>query len=358
MNSIPDPKRPNPHEVAVAALKQAYEQFGRREEQLARVNEQVSKLEQGAAPHPSDPQQAYEEQLARVDEQVSKLEQDGAPHPSNPQHAFKQEHDAARHPSDHPQTDMNRSRPAVPRNPSLGGQAVRAFIVLILAACIGAAAIAWQSPSYRDAARQIIASWAPQLVPILSLIENPGLPAHPSPPTIQAGMANTAPPEPAPLAETAPEGVAAPTAAALSPELTQLLQSTARDLATVGQEIEQLKTSQEQMVRANAELAEQLRTAQAQMARGNAELAAQLKAAQAQMARSNAELAEQLKAAQAQMARPIAKASEQNLRPKTSAPPARPIATPTRKLVPKPSSPQATAQPQGQLVSRPPTPLR
>ena len=180
----------------------------------------------------------------------------------------------------------------------LGGQAVRAFIGLILAACIGVAAIAWQSPSYRDAARQIIASWAPQLVPILSLIENPGLPAHPSPATIQAGTANTAPPEPAPLAQTAPEGVAAPAAAALSPELTQLLQSTARDLATVGQEIEQLKTSQEQMVRANAELAEQL------------------------------------KAAQAQMARPIAKASEQNLRPKISAPAPRPIAAPPRKPVP------------------------
>jgi exonuclease VII small subunit len=268
MNSIPDPKQTNPHEVAVAAIKEAYEQIGRSEEQLARVNEQVSKLEQDAAPHPSDPQQAYEEQLARVDEQVSKLEQDGAPHPSDPQQAYEEQlarvdeqvseleqdgaphpsdpqhafkHDAARHPSDHPQTDMNRSRPAVPRNPSLGGQAVRAFMALILAACIGVAAIAWQSPSYRDAARRIIASWTPQLVPILSLIENPGLPAHPSPPTIQAGPPNTAPPEPASLAETAPEGVAAPTAAALSPELTQLLESTARDLATMGQEIEQLK---------------------------------------------------------------------------------------------------------------------
>jgi hypothetical protein len=300
------------HDVAVAALKEAYEQFGRADEQLARVDEQVSKLEQDAVPHPSDPQ-----------------------------------------------TRINTFQPFVLGDrPLLGGQAVRAFIGLILAACIGVAAIAWQSPSYRDAARQIIASWAPQLVPILSLIENPGLPAHPSPATIQAGTANTAPPEPAPLAQTAPEGVAAPAAAALSPELTQLLQSTARDLATVGQEIEQLKTSQEQMVRANAELAEQLRAAQAQMARGNAELAEKLKAAQAQMARGNAELAEQLKAAQAQMARPIAKASEQNLRPKTSAPPARPIATPTRKLVPMPSSPQATARPQAEPVSRPLTPLR
>jgi hypothetical protein len=290
MNSIPNPKQTNPHDVAVAALKEAYEQFGRADEQLARVDEQVSKLEQDAVPHPSDPQ-----------------------------------------------TPINTFQPFVPGDrPLLGGQAVRAFIGLILAACIGVAAMAWQSPSYRDAARQIIASWTPQLVPILSLIENPGLPAHLSPATFQAGTANTAPPEPAPLAQTAPEGVAAPAAAAaLSPELTQLLQSTARDLATVGQEIGQLKTSQEQMVRANADLAEQLRAAQAQMARGNAELDEKLKAAQAQMARGNAELAEQLKAAQAQMARPIG-ASKQNLRPKTSAPPARPTATPTRKLVPKP----------------------
>jgi hypothetical protein len=246
------------------------------------------------------------EQIARAEEQLSKLE-----------------HDAARHPSDHPQT-----RPAIPGNrPSLGGRAVRAFIGLMLAACIGVAAIAWQSPSYGDAARQIIASWAPQLVPILSLtLEIPGLPAQPSPPTIQAAATKTAPPQPALLAQTAPEGVA-PTAAALSPELTQLLQSMAHDLATLGQGIEQLKASQEQM------------------------------------ARDNANAAEQLKASQEQMARVIAKASEQNLRPKIPAPPPRPTATSTRKPVPLLPSPQATAQPQAektQLSSAPraPMPLR
>src|SRR5215211_6233846 len=240
MNAIPDPKQAAPHEIAIAAIKQAYEQIGRREEQLARDNQQASKLKQDATPHPSDPQQAYEEQLARVDEQASKLEQDGAPRPSDPQQAFKQEHDGARHPPDHPQTDRNRSRPPLPRSLSLGGQAVRAFMALILAACIGVAAIAWQSPSYRDAARQIIASKAPQLVPILSLIENPGLAEHPRQPSLRAGTANEARSEPAPL--TAPEGVAAPATAALSRELTELLQATARDYATVRQQIEQLKT--------------------------------------------------------------------------------------------------------------------
>jgi hypothetical protein len=198
------------------------------------------------------------------------------------------------------------ARPAVPgKRPSLGGQAVRGFTGLMLTACICVAAIVWQS-SYGDAAKQIIARWAPQLVPTSSLpLENPGLSAQPSLPTVQAAAAKTAPPQPAPLAQSAPEDVA-PTAAALSPELTQLLQSMARDLATLGQGIEQLKASQEQM------------------------------------------------------ARVIAKASEQNLRPKISVLPPRPTAIPTRKPVPTLPSPQAAARPQAeepQLSSAPRRPM-
>ena len=182
--------------------------------------------------------------------------------------------------------------------------AVRGFTGLLLAACICVAAIAWQSP-YGDAAKQIIARWAPQLVLTSSLpLENLGLPAQPSPPTVQAAAAQTAPPQPAPLAQTAPEDVA-PTAAALSPELTQLLQSMARDIATLGQALEQLQASQ------------------AQMARDNANAAEQLKASQEQMARVIARASE-------------AKAAEQNLRPRISAPPPRPTATPTRRPVPTP----------------------
>jgi hypothetical protein len=253
------------------------------------------------------------EQITRVDEEIARAEQQ-----------LSKRDDAARHPSDHPQTRMNTFRPAVPGNrPSLGGRAVRAFVGLMLAACIGVVAIAWQSPSYGDAARQIIARWAPQLAPTLSLmLENSGLPAQPS----QAATARTAPPQPAPLAQAAPEGVA-PTAAALSPELTPLLQSMARDLATVGQRVEQLKASQEQM------------------------------------ARDNANLTEQLKAGREEMARVIAKVSEQNLRPKIPEPLPRPTATATRKPVSTLPSPRATAQPHAektQLSSAPraPMPLR
>ena len=109
-----------------------------------------------------------------------------------------------------------------------------------------------------------------------------------------------------------PEGVAP--AAALSPESAQLLQTMARDLATVRQENEQLKANIEQ-----------------------------LKTNQEQMTRDNASAAEQFKASQEQMARDIAKASEQNLRPKISAPPPRPTATPTRKPAPNFAPSQSSA---------------
>src|SRR6266852_712320 len=191
------------------------------------------------------------------------------------------------------------------------GRAVRGLIGLMLAACIGVAAMAWQSP-YGDAAKRIIARWVPQLVLTSSLpLEKPGLPAQPSPPTVQVAAANTVPTLQAPLAQTAPEDVV-PIAPALSPELTQLLQSMAHDLATLGQGIEQLKASQEQM------------------------------------ARNNANAAEQLKASQEQMARVIAKTSEQNLRPRIPAPPPRPTAVSTRKPLPLLPSPQAAAQPQAE----------
>jgi hypothetical protein len=212
--------------------------------------------------------------------------------------------------------------------PSIGRRAVRAFIRFLWVACIGGAGVAWQF--YGDAAKQIIAKWAPQFVLILSPpLANPRLPEQPTPPAVQASATKAAPPQPAPVAQTPTEGIA-PTAAALSPESAQLLQSMARDLATAGQEIEQLKASQEQLFR------------------------------------------------------DVAKASEQNRRPKISASPPRSAAAPPRKLMPfRPSQaaaaptlpqaaapsvlrqpepqPQATAQPQVEPelspVPRPPMPV-
>ena len=273
-----NPKQTDPRHVMVA----------RADQELAHAYEQLTRAH---------------EDIGRTEEQFSKLE-----------------HDVASHPSDHPQSRMNTFRPAVPSNPpSLGRRVVRACISLGLIACIGVAAMAWQP--YGDAAKQMIASWAPQLVPALLLtLESPGLPAQRAPPAVRASAASVAPPQPAPLAQVAPQG-GAPPAAAPSPESAQLLQSMARDLATLGQRIEQLKASVDQ-----------------------------LKASQQQMSRETAKPSK-------------SKASEQNLRPKTSAPPPPPAAASTRKPVVTLPSSQATAQPQAektQLSSAPraPMPLR
>ena len=180
--------------------------------------------------------QAYE-QITRADEQIAHAEKQ----------LSKLERDAAA---------GNRSlfdRPAV-----------RGLTGLLLAGCIGVAAMAWQS-SYRDTARELIARWTPQRVATPSPLENAGPSALPSSPDVQAAMEKTAPPQSELLAQAAPEDVA-PTAAAPSPELTQLLQSVARDVATLGQGIEQLKASQEKMARDNATAAAELKASQEKMA--------------------------------------------------------------------------------------------
>jgi hypothetical protein len=252
MDTTLNPKQTDPRHVLTA----------RADEELANAYSQITRAG---------------EEIARAEEQLSKLERAGR-------------------------------RAAAAKRPSRGGRAVRGFIGLMLAACICVAALVWHSP-YGDAARQIVAGWAPQLVAIASLPPGkPGLPAQPGPPAVQAA-AKAAPSQPAPLAQSAADDVApAPAAAAPSPEMTQLLQSMARDLASMGQSIEQIKASQERMARDHVNAVDLLRASQEQMARVIAKT-------------SEGKTSE-------------AKTSEQNPRPRISAPPPRPVAAPARKPVP------------------------
>ena len=227
---------------------------------------------------------------------------------------------------------------------SMGGGAMRAFTALLLAACIGGAAIAWQA--YGDAAKAMIAEWAPQLALTSSQPpEKPALPVQPAPPAVQPDAVTAAPAQPAPPAQTAAQGVAAG-AAAVSAESAQLPQSMARDLATMGQEIGQLKAS-----------VEQLKASQQQMSRDFAK-ASEAKVSEAKVPEARAS---------------GAKASEQNLRSRLSAAVRRSAAASARKPMPPLPSPQAaapsaprqgepqpqpTAQPQAELAPRPPMPLR
>jgi hypothetical protein len=288
-------------------------------------------------------------QVAPADEELADLLHDAARYLSDAQ--TRTGSDAA---ADPPVPPVDTTfRPAavndvqVPGHPWwIGRGAVRALAALLLAACTGVAAIAWQSQG--DAAKQMIATWAPQLALTSSPPpENPGLPEQPAPPPVQADTATAALPQPAPPAQTAAESVAP--AAAVPAEPAQLLQSMARDLASVGQEIGLLKAS-----------------------------IAELKASQQQMSREIAKASE-AKASEV-------KASEQNLRPRIAASPPRSAAAPARKPMPPlpprqaaaaPSLPQAAAasaprqlepppqasaqppaDPEFSSVPRPPMPLR
>src|SRR2546430_3144678 len=240
---------------------------------------------------------------------------------------------------------------------SIGRGAMRAFAAVLLATCIGVAGIAWES--YGDAAQQMIAQWAPRLALTSSLPpEKPALSAQPAPPVVQAEAANPAPPQPLPPAQTAAPGVA-PSAAA---ESAQLLQSMARDLATVGQEIGQLRAS-----------IEQLKASQQQISRDIAK-ASEAKASEAKASEIKASEIKASEAKASEMKASETKASEQSLRPRIAAPLPRPAAAPARRPMPPPPPPlaaaaptspqaepppQAAAQPQGQELSvpRPPMPL-
>jgi hypothetical protein len=252
MDTAPNPDQTDARQVLSA----------RADEELAHAYEQIARVG---------------EEMARAEKQLSKLERDAA-------------------------------GPAVRRKRSLFDRpAVRGLTGLLLAACIGAYAIARQSSS-GDAANEMTARLTPQRVATSSTpLENPERAAEPSLAAVPAAAAKTEVPQPGPAAPITPDDIAL-TAAALSPAMTQLLQSMARDLANLGQGIEQLKASQEQMAHDNASAALQLKAGQEDIAR----LLAKASDARASDAR----------------------ASVQSPRPRTSAPPPiRPAATPARKPV-------------------------
>ncbi|KRQ94390.1 hypothetical protein [Bradyrhizobium valentinum] len=278
MDSAEDTKQTDPRDVSPGLSTQEVELVARADERLAHAYEQIA---------------LADEQLARLNEQIFKIDRDAARRSSDAKRAVK---------------ELQR--------PSRGRPALRGFIGLLLTAGICTAAFAWQS--YGETVRPMISRWAPQLAAASSLPSaTPKLAAEESPPTVQVAAADAAHSQLPPPAQTAPQDAAA---VPMPAEVTQSLQTMARDLANVQQEIEQLKASQDEL------------------------------------ARENAGIAEQLKASQEQIARAISNASEQNLRPKTSAAtsavpsaatsanPPLPVASPPRKPVSTPPPAQTRAQ--------------
>jgi hypothetical protein len=249
MNSTAAPKSVEPHDALVA----------RDDERLAHAHEEIKRAD---------------EQLARLSEQVAKMERDAARPPSA---------------GPGPQSPARRL-------------ALWALVGSPLAVCIIVAALVLQS-SHGGGAKLV---WAPESVSTPSLPpENSPFPAEPAPSTVQVEVAEAAPPQATPLAQTAPQD-AAPTATVALPDQTQLLQTMARDLANLERSIEQLKATQQQIAGNNSK-----------------------------------DIAE-LKASQEEIKRVLARVSEQNLS-KTSPPPTRP--TPTlRKPERTAQSPRARAR--------------
>ena len=255
MDSSANTKQADPRDAGSGLSTQDTELVARADERLAHAYEQIIRAD---------------EELARFNEQISKLEKKSA----------------------------NRRR-----RPSQGRPALRGLVGLLLTAGICTAAFAWQS--YGETVRPMISRWVPQQAAASSLpSEAPKLATQQSPPAVQVAAADATVSQLPPPAQTAPQDAAA---APIAAEQTQLLQTMARDLASVQQEIEQLKASQ------------------------------------AELARENARTAEQLKANQEQVARVIANASEQNLRPRTTAAtPAAPSANPPRPVANAARKPAST----------------
>lgn len=161
-----------------------------------------------------------DEQLARLSEQVAKIERDAARQASA------------------------RSRPSAP------GKLTRyARVGLVLAACVIVVALILQW-SHGGGAKVIVALWSPQPVPPLAArTESPpsaALPLH----TVATAEAvpPAAPPDPQPAPQAAAPQAPAPAVAA-APDQTELLQTLARDLENLQRSIQQLNATQQQIAK-------------------------------------------------------------------------------------------------------------
>jgi len=220
MNSIPTSKANDPPDAPVALA----------DERLAHAFGQITRAG---------------EELARVSEQVAKME-----------------HDAERPPSAGPPSAGPR-----PQSPP-GRPALRMLVGLVLAACIVVATLVLQS-SYGAGGP----SWLSRVGPRSSFqhcrrkTRRYPYPPRPAPSTVQAAAAEATPPQATPLPQTAPQE-ATPTTTAALPDHTELLRTMARDLANLERSIEELKANQQQLVRDSSKAIEELKANQEEMKRG------------------------------------------------------------------------------------------
>jgi hypothetical protein len=148
--------------------------------------------------------------------------------------------------------------PSTTERPAPGRRASRSLARFLVTACMGVVAtLAWQS--YGGAARQMIASSAPQLgwllpQPAMNPPSGPEIAVEqPSPAAVAASAPQAASAQAGAVAPTASETAAAPAPTAPTPD-SQQLATMAHDLAALRQSVEQLTAGQEQMAHDIAKL--------------------------------------------------------------------------------------------------------
>lgn len=277
--------------------------------------------------------------VARAEHELSKLARDFKRRPPQPQPQITSDSSAG---SSVPSVDTTFRASATNHGPSLVARAVRGLVGLLLALCIGIAAVAWKT--YGEVAGQVVAGLLPEFAAKSVPPADQALAQSPGQPAAQESQETAAPQPsaPQPLASTqaaAAQDIAAPPAAT-SPDQTQLMQSMARDLASVSRELAQLKAS-----------------------------VAELKASQEQLSHDVAKVSEQQRERVRMSALPVRPAAPAARRPppfRAGQAAAAPVIPPAPYAPPPPVAaapsvppPQPTAQPPVDPdVPRPPMPVR
>jgi hypothetical protein len=212
-------------------------------------------------------------------------------------------------------------------------------VLSLFAMCVAVAAAAWQH--YGDTAKQMIASWtSPLTVASSPPAQKPPVTTQPAAPTVQ-----TAAQTPAPTQATAP--AAPPVAPAATSTDTTQLQSMTRDLAAMGQQIEQLKASIAQLKAGQEQMAQQ-------MSRDFAR-SAEARSSEARAAEHPRIAPLPPRSAASALRKPKPTVSPTPAAMVSPLPPPPPAVT-SPALPPPPV--QATVQPDGEAVVRPPLPVR
>jgi hypothetical protein len=174
---------------------------------------------------------------------------------------------------DVPAVDTSFRAAATGEGPSMARRLSRGVAGLLLAVCVGGAAVAWRASG--EVAKEAISTLAPQFAAKVlppsdtnpPAEQDPAAPAAPvQQATAEAPAAASAETTPAAAttAPAAPTALAAAAAAAIPADQSQRMQSMARDLASLGQEVAvlkaslaELKATNEQMSHDMAKLSEQ-----------------------------------------------------------------------------------------------------